>query len=502
MQPLHYYLAALKDQLHEFYGDSGGPVRGATGDSRKVDEDYIFVAIRGARFDGAEFAPDAVRAGAHTVVAEQLLELPEGTNQVIVKNAYKAASRIAEAVAGYPARAMKLVGITGTNGKTTCAYLMRDILTAAGVNTGMIGTIQYQIGDELIPAERTTPTPFELQEVLEKMREAAVDIVVTEVSSHALHQRRPGTAKFTGALFTNLTGDHCDYHITMDNYFAAKQTLFTEYLRGDAPAVINIDDQYGRQLADNLHSAGHGQIITYGQAHDADWQIQKKTAGLDGVRVRIRGPEATWMDYQSPVAGGFNIYNITGTVVLAKYLGVSEEALSEAVSNFRGAPGRMEPIEIKAGIKAFVDYAHTDDALANVLEAVCALKPRRILLVFGCGGDRDRTKRPRMGSVAAQYADKLYVTSDNPRGENPDAIIKEIIEGIPDTSDKMVITDRRKAILQAVADAGEGDVVLVTGKGHETYQEVKGEKYPFDDREILRSARCHAKRGSDPHAWV
>ena len=487
---VEYYLSALGDQLQDFDGDTGLRVAGATTDSRQVQRDFIFIAIRGAQKDGAEFADAAVAAGAHTIVADRELSIPGGVNRVIVKNAYVAAARLAEAAAGYPARNLKLVGVTGTNGKTTCAYLLRDIFACAGKRTGMIGTVQYQVGDEIVAAERTTPTPFELQSIFTRMRAAKTEVVVAEVSSHALHQRRPGTARFKGALFTNLTGDHCDYHLTMDNYFAAKQVLFSEYLRPTAPAVINIDDSYGRQLVNNLEEEGHGNIVTFGTDRAADYRIEKASAGLDGVQLRLRGPETWLLECESPVVGGFNIHNIAGAAVLARQLDIDDAAIARAISQFRGAPGRMEEVPVRSGVKAFVDYAHTDDALANVLEAVKALGPRRILLVFGCGGDRDRSKRPRMGAVAAEHADRLYVTSDNPRSEPVDEIIREIVDGIPDAADKVVLPDRRIAIKRAVEDAAEGDVVIVAGKGHETHQEIAGRKYPFDDREELRNMRC------------
>lgn len=487
---VEYYLSALGDQLQEFDGDAWLSVAGAAADSRQVQKDFIFVAIRGAQTDGAQFTGAAVAAGAHTIVAERPVSIPGGVNLVIVKNAYVAAARLAEAAAGYPAQDLKLVGVTGTNGKTTCAYLLRDIFVGAGKRTGMIGTVQYQIGDKIVAAERTTPTPFELQSILAHMREAKTEVVVAEVSSHALHQRRPGTARFKGALFTNLTGDHCDYHLTMDNYFAAKQVLFSEYLRPAAPAVINIDDSYGRQLVNNLEEEGHGHIVTFGAVRNADFRIEKASAGLDGIHLRIRGPETWLVECKSPVVGGFNVHNITGAAVLAHQLDIDDDVIARAVSQFRGAPGRMEEVSVRPGVKAFVDYAHTDDALANVLEAVKALGPRRILLVFGCGGDRDRSKRPRMGAVAAEHADRLYITSDNPRSEPVNEIIREIVTGIPDSADKVVVPDRRTAIKRAVEEAEKGDVILVAGKGHETYQEIAGRKYPFDDRDELRNMRC------------
>jgi UDP-N-acetylmuramoyl-L-alanyl-D-glutamate--2,6-diaminopimelate ligase len=406
---------------------------------------------------------------------------------VQVENAYVAAAIVAEVAAGRPASALQITGITGTNGKTTCAYLLRDILRRSGRATGMIGTVQYEIGREIRKADRTTPTPFDFQQMLNEMVTAGIEHVVMEVSSHALDQRRPGTTRFRGGLFTNLTGDHCDYHLTMENYFAAKAVLFEEYLMANAPAVINTDDPYGRRLLKSL-AASYWSVcpVAFGMDESADYRIAECTSTLSGTTLVLQAG-AQRLELVSPTIGKFNVYNIAGTAALALELGISADVIRAAVAEFYGAPGRLEGIKSANGIQVFVDYAHTDDALHNVLLTLRELRPRQLAVVFGCGGDRDRTKRPRMGKIAAAMADRAYVTSDNPRTEDPDAIIAEICAGIDRAVEFQTIPDRREAIHHAIADAEPGDIVLVAGKGHEDYQEINGECFPFDDAEQVRS---------------
>jgi UDP-N-acetylmuramoyl-L-alanyl-D-glutamate--2,6-diaminopimelate ligase len=319
------------------------------------------------------------------------------------------------------------------------------------------------------------------------MLEGGCGWAVLEMSSHALVQRRAGTARFAGALFTNLTGDHLDYHQTMEAYFAAKTLLFTEYLGPGAPAVVNVDDPYGRRLAELLRSAGGGgPVVTVGNsAADIAWQDVQ--LGFGGCRFRLQlGADMAMID--SPLIGQHNVANLTCAAALAYACGVPAATIAQALHDCRGAPGRLEVVTSPRGFAAYVDYAHTDDALENVLKALRLLRPRRLVVVFGCGGDRDRTKRPRMGAVAARLADRVFVTSDNPRTEPPEAIIAEILAGIPAGTDLHVDADRRRAIRQAVADAGEGDLILVAGKGHEPYQEIHGVKHPFDDLCEVRKA--------------
>jgi UDP-N-acetylmuramoyl-L-alanyl-D-glutamate--2,6-diaminopimelate ligase len=484
---LQTYREALGDLCVSLAGDGSTPITGAAGDSRCIRPGDLFCAIPGARQDGSLYAADAVRRGARAVMAVAPVDLPESIPQLVVREAYAAAGRIAECAAGYPAQRLRLLGVTGTNGKTTCAYLLRHLLRAHGQVPGMVGTVCYDLGNKELEADRTTPTPFELQDLFQRMLEGGCGWAVLEMSSHALVQRRAGTARFAGALFTNLTGDHLDYHQTMEAYFAAKTLLFTEYLGPGAPAVVNVDDPYGRRLAELLRSAGGGgPVVTVGNsAADIAWQDVQ--LGFGGCRFRLQlGADMAMID--SPLIGQHNVANLTCAAALAYACGVPAATIAQALHDCRGAPGRLEVVTSPRGFAAYVDYAHTDDALENVLKALRLLRPRRLVVVFGCGGDRDRTKRPRMGAVAARLADRVFVTSDNPRTEPPEAIIAEILAGIPAGTDLHVDADRRRAIRQAVADAGEGDLILVAGKGHEPYQEIHGVKHPFDDLCEVRKA--------------
>jgi UDP-N-acetylmuramoyl-L-alanyl-D-glutamate--2,6-diaminopimelate ligase len=483
---LRAFREALGDLCVGVSGDLDTPITGASADSRRVQPGDLFCAIPGARQDGAVYAAAAVQAGARAVAAVRQLDLTPAVPQLLVRDAYAAAGRIAECAAGYPARRLRLLGVTGTNGKTTSAYILRHLLRAHGQVPGMIGTVCYDLGDGEVEAERTTPTPFELQDLFGRMLAGGCGWAVLEMSSHALVQRRAGSARFAGAVFTNLTGDHLDYHKTMDEYFAAKMLLFTEYLAPGAPAVINVDDAYGRRLAECLSRAGTAQVLTVGsQSATSVWQDVH--LGFAGCRFRLRlGHEEIEVD--SPLIGQHNVANLAGAAVLAHACGVPAGLIAVALRSCRGAPGRLQVLTSPRGVAAYVDYAHTDDALENVLRALRLLRPRRLLVVFGCGGDRDRTKRPRMGAVAARLADRLFVTSDNPRTEDPAAIMAEILAGIPAGTAVEVNADRHQAIAAAIAAAEPGDIVLVAGKGHEPYQEIRGVKHPFDDVSEVRRA--------------
>jgi UDP-N-acetylmuramoyl-L-alanyl-D-glutamate--2,6-diaminopimelate ligase len=467
-------------------GDPDTPLSGACADSRQVQPGTLFCAIPGARQDGGAYAAEAVRRGAGAVATVRPLELVSAVPQLLVRDAYAAAGRIAECAAGFPARRLRLLGATGTNGKTTCAYILRHLLRAHGQVPGMVGTVCYDLGDHEVEADRTTPTPFELQDLFGRMLGGGCGWAVLEMSSHALAQRRAGTARFAGALFTNLTGDHLDYHKTMEAYFEAKALLFREYLEPGAPAVINLDDPYGRRLAERLRQAGGARLVTVG-SQEADCLWQEVRLGFSGCRFRLRlGSEEVEID--SPLIGQHNVANLACAAALAQACGIPAGAIAAALRDCQGAPGRLQVLSSPRGVAAYVDYAHTDDALENVLKALRLLCPRRLLVVFGCGGDRDRTKRPRMGAVAARLADRVFVTSDNPRTEDPEAIMAEILAGIPAGTAVQVTADRRQALRQAIAEAEAGDIVLVAGKGHEPYQEIQGVKHPFDDVSEVRQA--------------
>ena len=480
-------LTALSDLCLDSRGDPSLLLSGASSDSRRLHARSVFCAIPGEHEDGAAYVPAALEAGACAVIAAHSLpELPEHIAFALVSDAYASAARIAEIVSGCPARRLRLYGVTGTNGKTTVAFLLRDMFRAEGRETGMIGTVQYEFAGKVFPADRTTPMPFDLQPLLAQMVEAGVDSVVAEVSSHALAQRRMGVAKFAGAIFTNLTGDHLDYHKDLESYYEVKSRLFLESLSGAGHAVVNVDDPWGAILAEEIRSQG-GSVASLGQSDTCDVRITDVELEFDGVAFTLGLPGGKHR-FHSPLIGLHNVYNASQAAALAVCAGVSPEVVSGAVSRSCGAPGRLQAVSSPRGFTAYVDYAHTDDALRNVLAALRHLQPGRILTVFGCGGDRDRSKRPRMGRVAAELSDRVYVTSDNPRTEDPESIIDEVLSGVPRGTSCVRLSDRAEAIESAIREARSGDLVLIAGKGHETYQEVDGMQHPFDDVDVVRTA--------------
>ena len=476
-------------------GDSADvQVSGVANNSKRVERGDVFVAISGAKTDGGLFVKEALEKGAAAIFAEKPPPgelLPSTPPPIfIVPDAYAAYARTAETLRGMPAESMRLLGVTGTNGKTTTAFLLRSI-TRAWTNgpCGLISTVEYDTVANSIPADRTTPDAAEIQAMLAEMRDNACRDAVIEVSSHALVQHRLGTAKFAAAVFTNLTGDHLDYHKTLDAYFDAKKKLFTEHLAPDGTAVLNIDDPNVAKLADSLRGDGV-RTLTFGTAESADFRITEAEHSLAGLKFTLRLPSGSELSLSSPLVGAFNAANIAGAAAATFTVGAPPSAIAAGISAMPGVPGRMERC---GDSNIFVDYAHTDDALANVLSTARSLldsegKNGKLIVLFGCGGDRDRTKRPRMGAAAARFADRLFVTSDNPRSEKPSAIIAEILEGIPSESNFKVIEERSEAIAAAVAATRPGDALIIAGKGHETYQEINGERHPFDDREIAAAA--------------
>ena len=480
---------AISGNIIECQGDLNKEITGATSDSRAISPGYLFCAMKGARQDGHDFIEAALAKGAGAILAERKCVLPDGIPCVIIKNPYQVLGMVAETIAGKPAANLKLIAVTGTNGKTTTAYLMRSILKACGKSTGMIGTVEYDLGDGTkIEADRTTPTPFTLQELFSKIRDNAAEFTVIEASSHALEQGRLGTALCDVAIFTNLTQDHLDYHINMDNYFAAKRLLFSKHLAPNGTAVINADDQYGSKLASDLKD-GHLLAFSFKDAPNANVKIRGLSLEAKGSSFRMLFPDGSEWDAVTRLPGAYNAANVAGTLCAAYALGLPRQSVLDAISASHGAPGRMQPVSVPGqDFAVYVDYAHTDDALRNVLTALGSLPHNRLCAVFGCGGDRDRTKRPLMGKAAAELADLLYVTSDNPRTENPDDIIREILNGIPFDTPYQAITDRKTAIFEAIASAKPGDIILIAGKGHEDYQEINGVKHHFNDCETALEA--------------
>ena len=470
------------------HGDPATLVCGATEDSRRVKPGMLFVAVNGQKADGRRFIDDAIRRGAVAVAYQAVEPLAIAVPSLRVAHDYHALGRIAECAYGFPGRDMRLLGVTGTNGKTTTAYLLRDIFRRAGERVGMVGTVCYDLGDSIVPAERTTPSPIELQHYLRHMADAGCTTAILEVSSHALDQGRLGASLLDGAIFTNLSGDHLDYHLTFDAYFAAKRRLFTERLSPTGAAVINVDDKWGRKLANDLRLNGFGhRLVTTALHTRANVQPASVEITIEGLLMRL-----TWHGVQvsvrSPLTGDYNAHNVLGAISLAFACGLERGPVVRAIHEFAGVPGRLQRIPNDLDLHLFVDYAHTDDALLNVLLALKPLCQNRLWVVFGCGGDRDTSKRPRMAAVAAEHADRVYVTSDNPRTENPLRILDHIIAGLPAGTDYQAIPDRREAIFTAIREAEPGDTILVAGKGHEDYQEINGTKYPFDDATVITEA--------------
>lgn len=495
----------------EIVGSSDIEVTGVVCDSRQVRHGYIFVAIHGTNTDGWNFVMDAMERGAVCIVSEHSVsgvgdgfikqQRKNGKNGlgspvcfVQVADARVCAGRMASAFYGFPSRHLEVIGITGTNGKTTICYMLRKILQDDGRKSGMIGTIEYQVGDRIIPANRTTPDATVLQNLLAQMVASKCRCVVTEVSSHALEQRRVEGIDFDVAVFTNITRDHLDYHGTVEKYFEAKSLLFLGLGRQTkrAVAVINVDNEWGRWLCE-MKEKIKAEIVTYGLESDSDVRGIDYVPTPSGSSFRVLSPWGT-AEIKTPLIGRYNASNILAAFAVGCILNINVERIASAISGLSFIPGRLERIETGLGFQVYVDYAHTDDALRNVLLALRETNPRRIILVFGCGGNRDRTKRPIMGTVAANFADYSIITSDNPRTEDPMQIITEIKAGFGEVSSYEIIPDREVAIARALEMAQGGDVVLVAGKGHETYQEFANRIVPFDDRQVVR--RCLDKERS------
>ena len=468
-------------------GTIDAPCSGVSHDSRAIETGAIFVALPGVVTDGAAFAPDAIAAGAAAVVAQSPPPAGVRVPWIVVPDARAALAVLAAAFSGDPSREMRVVGVTGTNGKTTTSYLAAAVFEAAGVRCGLLGTVGYRIGATTIDATRTTPEAPAVQSLMRQMVAAGCGACVMEVSSHALALRRVDRVHFAAGIFTNLTRDHLDFHLNMEEYFSAKRRLF-EMLPDGAPAVINVDDPRGSTLAEAA-----SRPVTYGIARPADVTPGAIAYSLTGLEFDVRTPQGT-VRVRSSLAGKPNVYNILAAVAATAALGLPLSAIEHGLGDLKGVPGRFERVSGPVDdITVIVDYAHTDDALRNLLETARPMAERRLITVFGAGGDRDRTKRPLMGMVAARLSDIVVITSDNPRTEDPARIIEEVSRGAePERrqshAELLTIVDRREAILDAVRRAKPGDVVLIAGKGHETYQEVGGRRLPFDDAAVARDA--------------
>jgi UDP-N-acetylmuramoyl-L-alanyl-D-glutamate--2,6-diaminopimelate ligase len=476
--------------------EPAGVVSGIAYDSRAVEAGQVFVALKGQHADGVMFARQVIERGAVAIVSEQPPPADVHVPWAMVSDARVALALLAAEFYRHPSRELQVIGITGTNGKTTTAYLIASIFEAAGITCGLLGTVAYRVGDEVIDATRTTPEAPDLQRMLRQMVDRGCGACAMEVSSHALSLARTDSMTFAAAVFTNLTRDHLDFHADMEAYFRAKRRLF-EMLPDTAPSLINLDDPRGQSLTD----VGR-RPVTYAIGRPADITPGPLSFSLEGLTFDVRTPRGT-LHASSKLVGRPNVYNILAAVSTATALGLPFDAIERGVRTLNGVPGRFQLVsDSKDEVTVVVDYAHTDDALRNLLETARPLARGRLITVFGCGGDRDRTKRPLMGAVAGRLSDLIVITSDNPRGEDPNRIIEEIQRGItPDTRRDtaqriLTIVDRRDAIAKAIEAARSGDLVLVAGKGHEKYQVIGDRTLPFDDVAVAREALARRRTNS------
>jgi UDP-N-acetylmuramoyl-L-alanyl-D-glutamate--2,6-diaminopimelate ligase len=469
--PLERLAAVVGATVH---GDARTVVSDVSFDSRAVTPGSLFFCVPGDHADGHDYAAAAVEMGAAAVVVERWLDV--AAPQVLVPSTRAAMAPISAVAFMEPAASMSTVGVTGTNGKTTVTYLLGSIFAAAGWRSGVVGTIGARVDGEPVPLERTTPEAPELQRLLAMMRDRGVRAAALEVSSHALAMHRPDAIVFDVAVFTNLSQDHLDFHRSMDSYFDAKARLFTV---GHARhAVLNADDTSGRRLAAEADIP----VTTYAIDAHADVRAEAVVVTPGGLGFSVAGRA-----FRSELRGAFNVANVLAAITAARLLGIDDDSMVRGVASLRVVPGRMEPVEAGRGSLVVVDYAHTPDSIRSVLRAARPLASGRLIVVFGCGGDRDRAKRAAMGSAATEAADLTVITTDNPRSEDPLAIIAEIEAGAKEgRGDYVVEPDRRAAIRLALRDAGPGDVVVIAGKGHEPYQELRDRVVPFDDRVVTR----------------
>ncbi len=463
------------------------PVRGIACDSKKAGRDFVFVAIKGNANDGHRFIPEAVRAGAGAVIvnSDSRISAIRGVTLIAVPDTRFALAAMAAEFYGHPSRSIRVIGITGTNGKTTITYLLEAVLKASGFNPGVIGTVNCRFAGKVVDSKNTTPGPLDLQSLLRQMRDDGVTHCLMEVSSHALDQGRTAGIDFGAAIFTNLTRDHLDYHKDLETYFLAKSRLFSG-LKKDSPAVINNDDLYSVRLA----AMSTGRVVTYGIKQRSDYSAEEISFSRDSTSFIVKGPKNV-LRLKTPLIGMHNVYNILAAASWALESGLKPEPFAAAVESFAAVPGRLE--RVGGARPVFVDYAHTEDALYNVINALRNVSRSKIVVVFGCGGERDKTKRPRMGEVATELADFVFITSDNPRSEDPEEIIRQIAAGVKKDNYRVVV-DRAEAIRAALEYAGSDDIVLVAGKGHENYQVLKDRTVHFDDCEVVR--QCLSSKNS------
>jgi len=463
-------------------------VKGLSCNSQNVSERFLFVAIKGNKEDGHKFIKEAIAKGARAILTQGQYPGTKGREDVCFIEApdtRQALATLASEFYGRPSEKIKVIGITGTNGKTTISYLIEAVLKETHLNPGVVGTVNYRFKDKALAAKNTTPGPIEIQSLLAQMVNEHLEYVIMEVSSHALDQERTAGINFHSAIFTNLTQDHLDYHVSLENYFQVKAGLFKN-LESDSFCVINNDDAYGRRLK-KLTSA---EVITYGIDTHADVVARYIKLDISQTEFEVK-TDKVQVNLRTQLIGNHNVYNLLACIAWAIKEGLELPVIKSAIEKFSFVPGRLERIDSRADFAVFVDYAHTEDALSNVLGFLRQIASGRIIVVFGCGGERDKTKRPKMGKVVSELADYAIITNDNPRSEDPDEIIAAIRNGIA-KNNYCVILDRREAIVQALSIAKSGDIVLIAGKGHEDYQILKDKTIHFDDREVTRE--CLAAR--------
>ncbi len=463
------------------YSFCDAEIKGITNDSRKVKPGYLYVAIKGHKTDGHNFIKQSLECGAQAIVSEERFFLDAKIPQIIVRDTRKALSSLSCCFYNNPSQKINVVGVTGTNGKTTTTYLTKSIIEKAGYKAGLIGTINYQIGEKIIPAQETTPESVELQKLIAEMVAAKIKFAVMEVSSHSAVQHRIEDINFKTAVYTNLTTEHMDYHKTISNYLNAKLKLFKNLPR-DSFAVLNADDEFSNYFADRTSA----KVLWYGIKNKADVnaEIYRETINSILIKLNFSGKE---IDMKIPFVGLHNAYNVLASAASAISLGFELDVIRSGIEAASAVPGRLENVPCSRGYKIVVDYAHTPHALETVLQALKNLVKGRIILVFGCGGDRDKEKRPKMGRIADEKSDIFWLTNDNPRSEEPLDIIDDIKAGIKPGRSFHIQTNRHKAIADALSEAKDGDLVLIAGKGHEKYQIIKDTITPFDDREVVKN---------------
>ena len=483
-------LAALLQDA-ELTGDANIEIKGIEHDSRKAAEGTLFVCIKGAHVDGHKFIPQAKAQGAVAIMTEEDIEAPEGMAVLKVKSLQPALEKIVPFFHDYPAQRMRVIGITGTNGKTSISYMLRAMLRGMGCRVGLIGTIQIMIEDQVLPIHNTTPDIVELQHTLAMMCEQNIDYVVMEVSSHALALNRVAGIEFDTAVFTNLTQDHLDFHKTLENYKLAKAKLFElvssqQHVKNGKTAVVNIDDAAGQTMLEHAQC----RHITYGIDNPATLQAADIQVLADGAQFNIKIGDSV-LPLKLHITGIFNVYNVMAAIGAAMAEGVPAPVIKTCMEEFTSVPGRFELVRGGQDFAVIVDYAHTPDGLENILNTARRIAKKRIITVFGCGGDRDNTKRPIIGRIAAQLSDVIIATSDNPRSEDPQRILDMVVAGVEEAAGHKMheaIIDRREAIFHAVDIAEKDDIVIIAGKGHENYQILNEGTIHFDDKEVAMEA--------------